>query len=79
MEHGAVDWREVVYSGADRDAYENIAAQIREAPDTGVPYANWNSRYSKWRTDEMSDHLPIWIEIRTDYSNRYLREITDLV
>ena len=78
MEHGAVDWREVVYSDADRDAYEDIAAQIRDAPNTGLPYANWNSHYSKWRTDEMSDHLPIWIEIRTDYSNRYLREITDL-
>lgn len=78
LESGCIDWTQAVYSDQDREQYEDIAAQIREHPDTGVPYANWSSFYSRWRTDEMSDHLPIWIEIRTDYSNRYLQEITQL-
>lgn len=38
----------------------------------GPGYANWNSQYSKWRTNEMSDHLPVWIELKTDYSDDYL-------
>jgi hypothetical protein len=25
-----------------------------------------------WRTFQMSDHLPMWIEIQTDYSGAYL-------
>lgn len=78
LEADRVKWQEAVFTTADRDAYEDIAAQIRDAPNDGVPYSNWPSMYSRWRTDEMSDHLPIWIEIRTDYTNRYLREISDL-
>lgn len=78
LNHNRVTWQEAVYTDEERDDYETIAASIRDAPDTGVPYSNWPSMYKRWRTDEMSDHLPIWIEIRTDYSNRYLREISEL-
>jgi endonuclease/exonuclease/phosphatase family metal-dependent hydrolase len=28
--------------------------------------------YSQWRTHQMSDHLPMWIELRIDFSNEYL-------
>ncbi|WAJ28514.1 endonuclease/exonuclease/phosphatase family protein [Antarcticirhabdus aurantiaca] len=31
--------------------------------------------YKKWRTWQMSDHAPLWIEIRTDFADDYLREI----
>ena len=34
------------------------------------------TRYYKsyWRTYQMSDHLPMWIELRTDYGKEYLSE-----
>lgn len=32
-------------------------------------------RYNKWRTWQMSDHAPLWVEIRTDFADDYLREI----
>ncbi|MEM7459015.1 MAG: endonuclease/exonuclease/phosphatase family protein [Pseudomonadota bacterium] len=38
----------------------------------GPGYADWDKEYSSWRTDEMSDHLPVWIELETDYSDDYL-------
>lgn len=38
----------------------------------GPGYADWDGQYSKWRTNEMSDHLPVWIELRTDYADEYL-------
>jgi endonuclease/exonuclease/phosphatase family metal-dependent hydrolase len=28
--------------------------------------------YKTWRTYNLSDHLPMWIELRTDFSGRYL-------
>jgi hypothetical protein len=28
-----------------------------------------------WRTYHMSDHLPMWIELRSDFSDRYLENI----
>ncbi|MFB9951402.1 endonuclease/exonuclease/phosphatase family protein [Rhizobium puerariae] len=33
--------------------------------------------YEKWRTWQMSDHAPLWIEIQTDFAESYLREIVD--
>ena len=29
--------------------------------------------YREWRTHQLSDHLPMWVEIRTDYTDEYLR------
>lgn len=34
-----------------------------------------STRYSTWRTYKMSDHLPMWIELRTDFSKEYLEKI----
>jgi endonuclease/exonuclease/phosphatase family metal-dependent hydrolase len=31
-------------------------------------------RYLKWRTWQMSDHHPLWIEIDTDYADHYLEQ-----
>lgn len=78
LESGTVKWQDAVYTEDDRDLYAQIAADNRSKPNKGEPYDDWESFYSRWRTDEMSDHLPIWIEIRTDYSNRYLRAISEL-
>ena len=36
------------------------------------PYAHFEKSYRGWTTYEMSDHLPIWIEIEIDYSDDYL-------
>lgn len=30
--------------------------------------------YKTWRTYQVSDHLPMWIELKTDFSGRYLRQ-----
>jgi len=30
--------------------------------------------YKNWRTYQLSDHLPMWIELRTDFAGRYLRQ-----
>jgi len=31
--------------------------------------------YKNWRTYKMSDHLPMWIELKTDFGDEYLEEI----
>ena len=48
------------------------------AEDVGEAYSDWAREYSSWRTHEMSDHLPIWIELKVDYSNEYLLGIKAL-
>lgn len=72
---GKVDWRSSVFRPEDAAAYEQIAMDIRDKPNTGKPYSNWASTYPSWTTHEMSDHLPIWIEIEVDYSDDFLSGI----
>lgn len=61
-----------VFRDADLDAYrEHFAHTVPEGADeAGVLTA-----YRKWRTWQMSDHSPLWVEIRTDFSDEYLRPI----
>jgi hypothetical protein len=78
LAHGVIRWQDSVFTDAEAGDYEQIARDIREAPDTGQPYSNWASSYRSWRTHEMSDHLPVWIELEVDFSNDYLDSITAL-
>ena len=72
VQSGSVDWRDAVYGVRDKAAYEVI---VQSARDT--PYADWDVAYQTYFASyEMSDHLPIWVEIRTDYSDAYLRRFT---
>lgn len=69
LRFGKFNWREAVYKENEIDLYKQIAEKSR-----GKPYKSWNPKsYRKWTTNEMSDHLPIWVEIKTDYSNDYLK------
>lgn len=34
--------------------------------------------YCDWRTFQMSDHLPLWVEVKIDYSNEYLQHLGTL-
>ena len=52
--------------------YERKVEKIRK--DHGkAPYADWSKAYKNWTTFEMSDHLPIWMELEIDYSDDFLR------
>jgi len=52
--------------------YEQKVINIRKNHGK-APYANWPKSYKNWTTYEMSDHLPIWMELEIDYSDDYLR------
>lgn len=67
------DWRSAVYRAEDAGRYAPIAAKQRgkDQEDFSDP-----SRYRSWMTWEMSDHLPIWIELMVDFSDDYLRRYT---
>lgn len=50
------------------------SAQLPAADPEGKP-STPEQRYKKWRTWQMSDHSPLWIEIETDFSDDYLGQI----
>lgn len=35
--------------------------------------ADFRSGFNTWSTHQMSDHMPIWLELETDYSDQYLQ------
>jgi endonuclease/exonuclease/phosphatase family metal-dependent hydrolase len=68
VQSGSFDWRTAVYRPDDKNHYRPIAEAAK-----GGPYADWDQSYEDhFASFEMSDHLPIWVEIRTDYSDQYL-------
>ncbi len=66
---GVVNMYEDVFRNwkADRELWEpHIPADME-------PGLTLETRYKKWRTWQMSDHSPLWIEIETDFSDHYLK------
>ncbi len=59
------DFFKYIFTDEDADTY-------REEEDNGLkPTAD----YKLWRTYKMSDHLPMWIALRSDFSNEYFEQI----
>lgn len=67
-----------IYQDVFRDAEADLALYAGAMPKAD-PEKNKQLRattpqalYRKWRTWQMSDHAPLWIEIATDYADDYL-------
>jgi endonuclease/exonuclease/phosphatase family metal-dependent hydrolase len=70
---GILDMYEQVFRDDDLEAYERFMPS--QDPDPQHPVDSPDKLFKKWRTWQMSDHFPLWIEIRTDYSDDYLQRL----
>ncbi len=70
---GVFDYFKTVFRPEDELLYlEEMGAPYLIKSD-GKPRTNKTTYYKTyWRTFQMSDHLPMWVEIRVDYSDDYL-------
>lgn len=69
---GVFDFFETVFrEGADDPNKED------ETHYTGLKEFQPGWKYKDWRTFQMSDHLPMWIELRIDFGDEYLEQIRD--
>jgi endonuclease/exonuclease/phosphatase family metal-dependent hydrolase len=69
---GAFNFSESVYREEDLETYKAYFPDKTEGKtDTEI------KKYylSTWRTFQMSDHLPLWVELKIDFSNQYLEKI----
>jgi len=77
---GVFDFFDVVYTEEDEADYsaDMGPAYLKTSKGT-VRDAKGKTSYYKtyWRTHQMSDHLPMWIQLRTDFAKQYLQEIVD--
>ena len=60
------DFFEHIFTLKDESTYRS------ESPNNGLKPT---SSFKTWRTYKMSDHLPMWVELRNDFSEEYLDEI----
>ena len=80
---GAFDFTESVYRAADVKIYQKYFSpkslmikdsktkEMRDKTEKEI------EKYymSDYRTFEMSDHLPLWVELKIDFSNQYLEKL----
>ncbi len=64
---GVFDFFDVVYRMDDEQTYRPFMRK----PKSDKFY----SSYANWRTHQMSDHLPMWVELHIDFAREYLDEV----
>ena len=64
---GVFDYFDVVYRLDEEDIYH----PFMQKPGSNEFYAS----YASWRTYQMSDHLPMWVELHIDFAQEYLDEM----
>jgi len=69
---GCFRWQDYVFREADYDAYK---AQMPKKTKSGKAIKTDLGAYKKWRTWQMSDHLPLWAEIKMDFTESYLNSL----
>jgi endonuclease/exonuclease/phosphatase family metal-dependent hydrolase len=62
-------------SATDRKTYDQHVPNKDPEKNTKYAAKSAAARFRKWRTWQMSDHHPLWIEISTDFSDDYLTSI----
>jgi endonuclease/exonuclease/phosphatase family metal-dependent hydrolase len=69
---GTFKWQDYVFADEDHPVYEPL---MRKTTKTGKPALTDLSSYKKWRTWQMSDHQPLWAEIKMDFTEDYLKSL----
>jgi endonuclease/exonuclease/phosphatase family metal-dependent hydrolase len=70
---GVFDFTETIYRPQDLDLYREYFDEkyVKDKTEKQI-----QSYYlTNWRTFQMSDHLPLWIELKIDFSNQFLKNI----
>ncbi len=58
-----------------KTAKKKFNAQIASLTAARKTNASLRAYYGKWRTFQASDHLPLWVEIKIDFSDKYLENL----
>ena len=70
---GTFNFYNTVYRPRDAETYYPLGMRNNKWPDTTDERLEYFR--DKWRTWQMSDHLPLWIELKIDFADKYLKRI----
>ena len=74
---GLVDIYADVFRDEDHEIYKALLPKSDPEKDKKFKAKTPEALYRKWRTWQMSDHSPLWIEIATDFADHYLQEFAE--
>lgn len=71
---GIFNYYKSVFRPEDEAIYAPLIGDAYHITSTGKPRKDKTAYYlTYWRTHQMSDHLPMWVELKIDYSDDYLK------
>jgi endonuclease/exonuclease/phosphatase family metal-dependent hydrolase len=70
---GVFQWQDYVFR--DTEDYATYKSFMSAKTNTGKAAQTDIAAYRKWRTWQMSDHKPLWAEIKVDFTNDYLTSL----
>jgi len=70
---GIFNFYEVVFTEQDEETYIPMMGEAYHTTSDGNERQNKSLYYKTyWRTYQMSDHLPMWVEVKIDHTDAYL-------
>jgi endonuclease/exonuclease/phosphatase family metal-dependent hydrolase len=71
---GVFNFYNYVYRDDDESIYESFMPEAYKITKKGTLRTELGRKryYRRWRTHQMSDHFPMWVELSIDYSDEYL-------
>jgi len=70
---GAFELYKSVFRPQDWETYHPLGKANGKWPATAAERKRYFER--EWRTWQMSDHLPLWVELKIDFTEKYLQRI----
>lgn len=67
---GVVNFYDTIF--CNEEYYRPIAASLYEKRGKTMP-PKW--KFENWKTFQMSDHLPLWVELQIDFTDEYLEKL----
>ncbi len=71
---GVFDFQQVIYGAGDAEKYRSAMERsaLEKFKKASASAKALEKFYRQWRTFQVSDHLPLWVELRTDFADDYL-------
>lgn len=72
---GVLNYYKAVYTESEAETYYPLGRANEKWPTTVAKRKTYFAK--EWRTWQMSDHLPLFVELRIDFTEKYLKRIRE--
>jgi hypothetical protein len=72
---GVLNFFDIVYNDAEKELYYEDYVQVMKGNKKAANKTTYEKQFKEWKTYQMSDHLPLWVEFDVNYSKEYLESL----